>query len=293
MTLLQSILMGIIQGLTEFLPVSSSGHLALFKALFGFEASSGILFDVMLHLGTLAAIFVVYYKDIAQLILEGFSILRDLFINLGRLLQNLFIKGTRRKYIHVMEGAYRRFVWLVLISTVPTGILGILLKDFIERASDNTLIPGICLLVTAVILFVSDRIRAGKKNAQTATIGDAVTIGVVQGIATLPGISRSGSTITAALACGFSRKFAVKYSFIMSIPAILGAAVLELKDLSEALADPTPFWYYLVGMAVSAVVGYVCIRLMLVIVNRRRFTWFSVYCAIVGVASVVLYFLRR
>ncbi len=293
MTLLQSILMGIIQGLTEFLPVSSSGHLALFKALFGYEASTGILFDVMLHLGTLAAIIVVYYRDIGRLILEGLRILRDLFINLGRLFANLFSKQPKRSYLPLANSAYRRFVWLVLISTVPTGIIGILLKDFVERASENTLVPGICLLVTAVILFVSDRIRSGKKGAATATVGDAVAVGVVQGIATLPGISRSGSTITAALACGFSRKFAVKYSFIMSIPAILGAAVLELKDLSEAIADPTPFWYYIAGTLVAAVVGYVCIRLMLVIVGRRRFTWFSLYCAVVGAVSVVLFFLRR
>ncbi len=288
MSLIEAIIMGFIQGLTEFLPVSSSGHLAIFKNVFGINTDTGILFDVLLHVGTLAAIFIAYWKDIKELIVNGFGILGCWIANAFIWLGNLFAR-EKKPYKQALGTPYRRFVMMVIISTIPTGILGILLENVIGSAGEVLMIPGICLVITACFLYIADKLPGGDKAAGSATYGDAVKIGLVQGVATLPGISRSGSTITACLACGFDKEFAVKYSFIMSIPAVMGAAVLELKDglgmvSSEQLAS------YGAGTVVAGVVGYICIKTVLKLVRNNKFKYFAYYCFVAGIASVVAYF---
>ncbi len=304
MSLFQAILMGIIQGLTEFLPVSSSGHLALFKILFHVETETGMLFDVLLHAGTLIAIFAVYYKDIWKMFLEGCGIVCDAAVNTALFFNNsfLFLKhktgGNRKKkekviygeYRKIVTGSYRKFVLLILISTVPTGIIGIFGKNAVELAQEILIVPGICLLITAVLLFAADKMKGGDKLPKDITYTNAFGIGIAQGIATLPGLSRSGTTITACLFSGFNRSFAVKYSFLMSVPAILGAMILELKDFSELSLDGTQIFYYAVGTAVAAFVGYICIKMMLIVVRKKSFRIFSVYCLVIGLVSIIGYF---
>ncbi len=295
MTLLQAIFMGVIQGLTEFLPVSSSGHLALFKILFGVETDTGMLFDVLLHVGTLIAICTVYYRDIAKMIVEGLCIIRDAFCNIGIFFQNIgtFVKhkggqemdSGHRSYRRIVNSSYRKFVMLIIVSTIPTGIIGYVGKNAVANASEILIVPGICLIITAILLFVADLLKSGEKLPKDVTYTNAFLIGIAQGVATLPGLSRSGTTITACLLSGFNRKFAVKYSFIMSIPAILGAMVLELKDFSAAVAG-TEIVYYIVGMVIAAVIGYICIKVMLFVVGRKRFRGFAIYCLIVGIISI-------
>ena len=289
MSLLQAILMGLIQGLTEFLPVSSSGHLALFKILFGVETDTGILFDVLLHVGTLAAICVVYYKDIWRLIVEGCCIVRDAAVNVVIFFRNQINKESQG-YRRIVCNSYRKFVMLVIVSTIPTGIIGFMGKDVVEMASEILIVPGICLIVTGVLLIIADRIKDGDKLPKSVTYTNAFGVGIAQGIATLPGLSRSGTTITACLLSGYQRNFAVKYSFIMSIPAILGALVLELTDLKGLQVTAPDVTCYVVGMLVAAVVGYICIKTMLVIVRKKKFTGFAIYCFIVGALSIAGYF---
>lgn len=283
MSWLQSILMGLIQGLTEFLPVSSSGHLALFKILFHVETDTGLLFDVLLHIGTLIAVFVVYFKDIISLIKEFICIVIDCIFNLTALIRR---DGTYRK---IVSNGYRKFVVMIIVSTIPTGIIGYVGKDFVEMASEILLIPGICLIITAVLLTICDLAKDGSKKAKQASYGNALVIGIAQGIATLPGISRSGTTITACVLSGFDRKFAVKYSFILSLPAILGALVLELKDIGDMAIASTDVAKYVVGMIVAAVVGYICIKAMLLVVRNRKFKYFALYCLVIGVISIIGY----
>jgi undecaprenyl-diphosphatase len=285
MSLLQSIIMGLIQGLTEFLPVSSSGHLAIFQTIFHVNTDTGLLFDVLLHMGTLIAIFAVYYKDIWEMIKEGIAIVIDICVNLGIFVSNLFSRD-KKEYRSMVDTSYRKFVILILISTIPTGIIGILASDLIEAASQTLIVPGTCLIITGILLFISDRLPNGERTPKTTSYGQSLFIGITQGFATLPGLSRSGTTITACLLCGFDRKYAVKYSFIMSIPAVLGAAVLELKDISAADLAPNVIQNYVVGMVVAAVVGYICIKTMLVIVRQKKFTIFALYCLIVGVVAL-------
>lgn len=290
MTLLQSILMGIIQGATEFLPVSSSGHLAFFKNIFGVETDTGILFDVLLHLGTLVAIFVAYWKDIKKLIVEGCMIIGDCFVNLSYFIKNKINKDNALQYRKIVRTAYRKFVMLIIVSTLITMVIALPFDKFISHAGDTLIIPGICLCVTSVILYFADRIPVGKKSAAKATYRNAVFVGLAQAVATLPGISRSGSTITAGLACGYSRKFTVKYSFIMSIPAVLGAVILEIPDMFKTSFTGTEVVNYIVGMVVAGIVGYACIKFMLFTVKKKNFKGFSIYCLIAGIVSVVWYF---
>ncbi len=288
MKLWEAIVMGLVQGLAEFLPISSSGHLAIFKFILGLdlEAGGGLLFDVMLHFGTLLAIFVAFWKDIKKLVVEGFCILGCWLSNAGCFIANLFRK-EKKELRPVVTTAYRKFVLLVIVSTIPTGILGILLKDVIEMASATLWVPGICLLLTSVLLYIADHAEEGKKRPNQISYLEAGIVGVAQGIATLPGLSRSGTTIATSLKLGFDKNFAVKYSFIMSIPAVLGASILEFKDFSMAGLDTITLVNYAVGTVVAAVVGYICIKTMLVIVRGKKFTFFSIYCFIIGVIAIV------
>ena len=288
MSFIQAIVMGIVQGLTEFLPVSSSGHLAIFKNILKVDTDTGILFDVLLHVATLIAVFLVYYRDVIRLITEFFKIAADSFKNVGRFFRNLFSSGEKLPYKRLATSSYKRFVILLIISTIPTAMIGILLKNVVEGVSGNLLVTGICLLGTGGILLLSDYMEERHKKPKDASYADAAAIGVAQGIATLPGLSRSGSTIMAALLCGFDRKFAVKYSFIMSMPAILGALVLELKDIESGLSG-SEIGAYIVGMIFALIVGYVALRLTIKLVMNKYFKYFSFYCFAVGAISVIAY----
>lgn len=285
MELWKAILMGIIQGVAEFLPISSSGHLAIFKHILNIDLETGgMLFDVMLHVGTLLAVFICFWKDIKKLIIEGFSIIGDFFYNI--------FAGKKKEHKIVVGTAYRKFVMLVIVSTIPTGIMGILLKDVIEMASATILIPGICLFITGILLLIADWTKPGYKRPNQITYKEAGIVGIAQGIATMPGISRSGTTITTCLLCGFDKNFAVKYSFIMSIPAILGAVVLELKDFTKIQFQTVDFVNYLVGTIVAAIVGYICIKTMLVVVRGKKYKIFSIYCFLVGAIAIGWYFVN-
>lgn len=290
MSLLEAILMGIIQGVTEFLPVSSSGHLALFKILFNVE-DVGLLFDVILHLGTLIAIFAVYYKDIWKMICEGCAIIADVCRNISIFFSNIANK-KKGGYHRVVCNGYRKFVMLVIVSTIPTGIIGVLDADLVEMASKILIVPGICLILTSILLLIADHCKKGEKLPRQVTYSNAFIIGIAQGVATMPGLSRSGTTIAACLLSGFDRRFAVKYSFIMSIPAVLGSLVFELPKLANVSFSTSEIVYYLIGMVVAAVVGYICIKTMLYVVRQKKFTGFAVYCFLVGVISVGMYFYR-
>lgn len=290
MSLINSIFLGIIQGLAEFLPISSSGHLAILQEVLNVKGA-GMVFDIMLHMGTLIAIFICYWKDIKKLFIEGILIIRDFCINIARLIKNIGKKDSEKvKYLNMVRSPYRKFVMLVIVSSIPTAIIGVLLKDIVENVSSSMLVVGICLLVTSVLLTIADNCNVCNKRPRNITYKEAGIVGIVQGLATLPGISRSGSTITACLLCGFDKSFAVKYSFIMSIPAVLGAVLLELKDFAAMSVTWPELSNYLIGTLFAAIVGFICIKTMLVLVRGKKFKYFSIYCFIAGLFAVVWYF---
>lgn len=273
MSLLSSILLGLVQGIAEFLPISSSGHLAIAEHLLNVSGATEIpdFFDVLLHLGTLVAVFVAYWSDIRDMILELISGVRDL---------------AHRNTPDPIPPA-RRMILLIIVGTLPLFLV-LPVKDLVEGLSDNMYFVAGALLVTGCLLFASDRVRHGRKTERSATLIDVLIVGVAQAIATCPGISRSGTTITAGCFVGFERKFAVRFSFLLSIPAILGANILSLKDAVEAGIDWASVPVYLVGVAVSAVVGYACIRLLKMIAAKGRFGWFAYYCWFAGAATLLL-----
>ena len=276
MTLVSSILLGVIQGVTEFLPVSSSGHLAIAEHLLGKTTEIPGFFDVLLHLGTLAAVFIAYWEDIREMILEFFDGVGDI---------------VHRTTPTPVPPA-RRMILLIIVGTLPLfAVLPV--KDTVEGLGDNMYFVAAALLVTGCLLFASDRVRRGRKTEKSASLLDALLVGVGQAVATCPGISRSGTTITMGCFAGFERKFAVRFSFLLSIPAILGANLLSLKDAFEAgiLWEEVPV--YLAGVAASAVVGYACIRLLKLIAERGRFGFFAYYCWLAGAVTLVLTFLQK
>ena len=288
MTIVQAIILGVIQGLTEFLPVSSSGHLAIMKNILRMDLETGALYDVLLHVATLVAICIVMRKDIVKLILEFISIVRDVFTNFLIFIDRITHKDDQY-YIKIMSSAYRRFVVLIIVSSIPTAIIGFLLNDIIETVENELLVPGICLIATAVIILISDFLADGTKKPKDATVYDAFAIGTAQGIATLPGLSRSGTTITACILCGFDRKFAVKYSFIMSMPAIFGALILKLSKISSETVTGGDIAVYIVGMVIAAVVGYFALIFTTKLVQKKSFQYFAFYCFGIGVVSIIAY----
>lgn len=288
MKFLQAIIMGIIQGATEFLPVSSSGHLALIKAAFGIETETGVLFDVLLHVATLVAICVVFYKDILRLVVEFIGMCKDLAHNIVEFFKSLS-KSDYPDYVKILSNPYRRFVMLLIISTIPTGIIGILMDDVVEYATGSLLITGISLICTGLILVLSDFLPDKGKRLKEVNYGDAFSIGVAQGIATLPGLSRSGTTITAGILCGFDRKYAAKYSFIMSIPAVLGALILQLTHLGEDNITGSDVGCYIVGMIIAGVVGFFALKLTMKFVMNKFFKYFAFYCMGIGFISIIVY----
>ena len=278
MSLLSSILLGVIQGVAEFLPISSSGHLAIAEHLLGMSGASDIpeFFDVLLHLGTLVAVFVSYWDDVRDMVVEFFCGVRDL------------ARGSTPTPVPPA----RRMILLIIVGTLPLLIV-LPIKDLVEGLADNMYFVAAALLVTGCLLFASDRVRKGRKTEKSATMVDVLLVGVAQAIATCPGISRSGTTITAGCFRGFDRKFAVRFSFLLSIPAILGANILSLKDAVEAGIIWADVPVYLVGVVVSAVVGYACIRLLKMIADRGKFGAFAYYCWAVGVLTLILTFIQK
>lgn len=285
MPIWKAIILGIVQGIAEFLPVSSSGHLVILKEIMGVDLESGgMFFDIMLHFGTLLAIFVAFWRDIRRMVVEGIHIIIDFFANIGILIGNCF--GRSRTFRPVIRSSYRKFVMLVVVSTIPTGILGVLFKDTVELAGTMIAVPGVCLLITAAFLVIADMTESGEKRPREATYFDAGLVGVAQGLATMPGLSRSGTTITACLLCGFDKKFAVKYSFIMSIPAVLGAVLLEVKDLGSQPIASTDVLPCILATVIAAVVGYLAICFMMRLIRGRKYKYFAVYCFLMGMLAI-------
>lgn len=273
---LQALIMGLVQGLTEFLPVSSSGHLVLAKFLFHVNiGENSAFFEILLHVGTLIAICIFYYKDVLGLILEFFKLIRDIF---------RYFKNKEKIEIY----PERKMLLLVVIASIPTAIIGLIIQKTIEDLFMSSVIAvGVALLITATILILSSRIPVGHKKVRSITYKDAAFIGIVQGIAVTPGISRSGSTITAGQAAGLDREFAIKFSFLISLPAIAGAGLLSLTEISSADIAMNG-GAYLLAMVVAAVVGYICIRWMLNLLKNNKFHYFGYYCAVVGLVSIIV-----
>ena len=273
MTTFQAIILGLIQGLAEFLPISSSGHLALAQHFFGINSDSVLIFAVLLHVGTLISVFIVYWKDILGLIYEFFGTFADL---------------VKTKRFDVNKNATRRMCWLIITATVPTAVIGFLFDEKFEKLYSNVLAIGICLVIKGCILFAAEKWGKNLHGIKNTKFKHAITVGILQGCAIAPGISRSGSTIVGGLACGLKREWAVRFAFLVSIPPILGSVILELPDaLAAGTVDSSLTVPILAGVIVSAVSGLIAIKGMIRLVSGKKLTYFSYYTWILGISVIV------
>lgn len=273
MSYFEAVILGLVQGMAEFLPISSSGHLALLQQWFGIREDNVLLFTVLLHVGTLISVFFIYRKDIWELIVELCLTIKDLCIG----------KGLRLE-----ERPVRKLGVMIIVATIPTGIIGVLFGDFFDSLYTSVIPIGIGLIITGFLLIFAEKMGEGNRGVQQMNFRNAIFVGLVQGVAICPGISRSGSTLFGSLLCNLDRKFAVKFVFLISIPSILGSAVLEAPDAIKAGFDMTQLGPVLVGMAVAAISGLVAIKTMIKVVSDKKLNYFSYYVWALGLI-VVLY----
>ena len=266
MDIIQGIIIGIVQGLTEFLPVSSSAHLVFIQNILGVESS--LAFDTFLHLGTLIAVLWFFRYDI-------YKMLKSWWLSLGDILQGRFTEGFK-------EDPYKRLAWYVILATIPVGIVGVLFEDSVDALFAGALyVPAFFLFVTGTILYLSQRMTSGNINYDNITKKEALFMGLGQACAILPGLSRSGTTIAAGLTIGLDKEFAAKFSFILSIPAIFGAFILQLKDIGSAM--DANFLPVFLGFIAAIISGYMAIKWMLDLIQNKSLDIFSYYCWAVGI----------
>lgn len=285
MSFFEVIILGIVQGITEFLPISSSGHLVLFQQILGMEMTSSVTFEVILHLGTFLAVVSVFYKDVILLIREGFGLLFDIIRYVGQL-----VTGKKNR-VQLVRTEDRKLTVMVIVASIPTAIIGLVFEDIFTTYLMTLTSVGVALLVTGTIMFMTDKVATGRATADRASYKDAFLVGLFQSLAITPGISRSGSTIFGGLLRGFDKEFAIRFSFLCFLPAVGGASLLKLMDIS-AVELQTMGVFYLVGMVVSAVVGFICIKTLLVMLKRNKFHYFGIYCYVVGIIAIVWGFIR-
>lgn len=271
MTIFQAIILGIFQGITEFLPISSSGHLVILQHLFKIEEGN-LFFTEMLHFGTLLSIFIVFFSDIIKMIVEFFKML-------GKGIANRKFKITN---------IYQKLALMIIVGSIPTALIGFAFKDFFEGLYASLLSIGIAFLLTGIFLWLSEKISHNNKQIKDITVQDALIVGTFQGIAITPGISRSGSTIVGGLLRGFDKKFATEFSFLLALPATFGAAIFGVRDAlkveSEAIFD-LPL---LIGMIVSTVVGIISIKILMSTLQKGKLHYFSYYLWTIGIIIILL-----
>lgn len=268
MTVLQAVILGVVQGFTEFLPVSSSGHLVLAQKLLDVQSTNTLTFDVFVHFGTLLSVFVFFWKDIVEIVK---SIVRSL-------------KGAMNLREEYSRNEHLRIGVSIVVGSIPAGIIGVLFRDVIKDTFTDPKLAGVCLVVTGLILFLT---RLARPNPDKRVgIVSAFVVGIAQAVAILPGISRSGSTISTGMYLKLTSVRAAQFSFLLSIPVIAGASLLETKNLLSEGVDigAAPI---LVGTLVSAATGYLSIKAMLKILQKGKLSWFAFYCLVVGVFGIV------
>lgn len=274
MSWFEAIVMGIFQGVAEFLPISSSGHLALLQYIFKIKEGN-LFFTEMLHFGTLLSIFIVYFKDIARIIYEFFGLI-------GTILK-------RKKITRLTK--YQWFGMLIIVGSIPTAIIGLSLKDFFESLYTSIVPIGIAFIVTGFLLWFAERSGGEGKDVRDVKLIDAILIGIFQGIAIIPGISRSGSTIVGGLFRGLKKPVATEYSFLLALPATFGAFLLGMKDVVEG-GEAFVNGPLILGVILSAVTGVFAIKALIKLLNRNKLKYFSYYLWTLGVLTIIIGFLN-
>ena len=272
MTYFQAIILGLAQGLAEFLPISSSGHLALLQYFFDISAENVLPFAVLLHFGTLVSVFIVYWKDITELVAELGAVISDIF---------------RGRGLRINANPVRRLGFMIIVATIPTAVIGLLFNDAFSAMYLSLVSIGTGLLITGTILFIAERLGKSNKTIKEMKFRNALFVGIMQGVAICPGISRSGSTLFGGLISGLNKEFAVKFAFLISIPSILGSVIMEAPDAFKAGMDISIIGPVAVGVIVSALSGLFAIKAMIKLVSNKKLMGFSIYTWLLGTAVIV------
>ena len=277
MSYIEAIVLGIVQGLTEFLPVSSSGHLLMLQHFFGIEADSVLIFTLLLHVGTLISVFFCYWSDIVELVKELVITISDLI---------------RGKGLRLEERPVRKLGVMIILASIPTAIIGILFEDLFEGFYQTLLPTGVGLIFTGIILWIAQNNRRNKTQIEEMTWKHAIAVGCMQGVAICPGISRSGSTLFGGLKSGLQRDFAVKFAFLVSIPSILGSLIFEGGSDAMSSAMSTSMGPVIAGCIAAALSGVLAIKTMITVVRKLSLRFFSFYVWLVGAALIIYTLLK-
>ena len=289
MTVTDSIIAGILQGLLEFLPVSSFGHITVWEQRMNMGTGGDALFEVLLHFGTLAALFFIFRKDIRRLFIEFIGILLDVIANIHIYFHNRRSKTDDIPYNKVISSLYRKLTVMILVTMLPTALLGFIIRNLMELSRTSEIAPGVFFLLTGIFLLVTDFSKAGGRvMPHSMRVDHALWIGIFQGISAFPGLSRCGLTVGTGLFCGFNRKFAVKYSYLASIPAVIGAFFVEIPRAAGAGLTFSGFMLYVPGILAAGIIGYLVIRIMLKLTTKLRLSVFAVYCFLAGACTLAL-----
>ena len=270
MSVFQSLILGLIQGLTEFIPVSSSAHLVIVPYLLGWK-EPGVSFDVFLHLGTLGAVILFFWKDLLKLLSAFFNSLKEI----------------KRFKVNFQEDPFIRLSWLIIIASSLTAIIGVTFKDTFERLFENPLGVACFLLLTGLLLWSTRLVGKGEKREKQMTIFDTLIVGFAQGCAIAPGISRSGWTIVVGLFSGLNKELAARFAFLLSIPAILGAGLVKLKDLWVSGSFSGNILSFSLGALIAMLSGYLAIGVLLKVLQKGRLDIFAYYCWALGLGVII------
>lgn len=271
MTLIQAIILGIFQGISEFLPISSSGHLVILQHFFGIKEGN-LFFTEMLHFGTLISIVIVYFNDIIKIIVEFFKMLGS---------------GIKNKKFKIVND-YQKLALLIIIGSIPTAIIGFLFEDFFKNLYSSSILPiGVAFLITGLLLWIANKKPHENKKVSNMTILDSLTIGIFQGIAIIPGISRSGSTIVAGLLRGLDRSLATEFSFLLALPATFGAGLFGITDVIKTGSAAVIDGPLIIGILLSTIVGVFAIKFLIKMLKKDKLHYFSYYLWIIGFITII------
>jgi len=279
----QTIFLGVIQGLTEFLPVSSSGHLVIFQHLIGLK-NPELLLDISLHVGTLLAVLIFFRADIKMMLYESIGIVRAFFQE--RSPTPLSLRGVSRRISNIRRFPHAALILWIVTGTIPTAIIGVLFSSFFQKMFGSPFFVGFMLIVTGAILGAIRLIPDHFTKKGHVGLIISIAVGIAQGAAIIPGISRSGATIACGLFCGLDRELAGRFSFLLSIPAIIGATVLKFDMTAITKIGLIPF---LAGIFVSFLVGLVALKIMMNMVRKGNLYYFSPYCFLAGIVAIFIY----
>lgn len=286
MTIIKAIFLGLIHGITEILPVGSQGHIIIFNKIFN-NSKIELCYDIMLHIAILVAIIIAFREDMVNMVMEFADMCKRIFAN-----SLIFIAkkrgDTKHKYVKVIDSSYKKLLIMVFISFVPTMLLVILGQGIARLCNGAIWIVGICFIINGIMLFLMDRHPESLDRIKDVPYSSGILVGMAQGVSVVPGISRTAATISMGVFLGFNKKLAVKYSFIMSVPAIIGQIIYKLiiaegKGLTLSLLPG-----YIIGMIIAGVVGFFAIKIMLKLILRRKYLGFAIYCGVIGIVAILL-----